>query len=50
MRPPFHLKEGGTRSAIAVSMLLAHGLRDVSNVAGGYAAWKGAGYTPERDG
>jgi hydroxyacylglutathione hydrolase len=42
--------QGGTRSAIAVSVLLAHGLRNVSNVAGGYAAWKGAGYTPERDG
>jgi hydroxyacylglutathione hydrolase len=42
--------QGGTRSAIAVSMLLAHGFRDVSNVAGGYAAWKAAGHTPERDG
>jgi hydroxyacylglutathione hydrolase len=41
--------QGGTRSAIAASVLLAHGFDDVSNVAGGYAAWKGAGYTPEHD-
>jgi hydroxyacylglutathione hydrolase len=42
--------QGGSRSAVAASVLLAAGFPDVSNVAGGYAAWEGAGNTPERDG
>jgi hydroxyacylglutathione hydrolase len=41
--------QGGSRSAVASSVLLAAGFPDVSNVAGGYAAWERAGYTPERD-
>jgi hydroxyacylglutathione hydrolase len=32
----------GARSAIAASLLLAHGRSDVANVDGGYAAWRAA--------
>lgn len=35
--------QGGTRSAIAASILLGHGVRDVSNMRGGYADWERAG-------
>jgi hydroxyacylglutathione hydrolase len=35
---------GGTRSAIGASLLQAHGLADVINFAGGYGAWRAAGY------
>jgi hydroxyacylglutathione hydrolase len=42
--------QGGSRSAVAASVLLASGFRDVSNVAGGYAAWERAGHSAERDG
>ena len=35
--------QSGTRSAIAASMLQARGVRDVINLAGGYAAWARAG-------
>jgi hydroxyacylglutathione hydrolase len=31
--------QGGTRSAIAASVLLAHGVRDVVNLSGGYDEW-----------
>lgn len=33
----------GVRSAIAASVLQAHGVRNVINIAGGIAAWRGAG-------
>jgi hydroxyacylglutathione hydrolase len=42
--------QGGSRSAVAASVLLANGFSDVSNLAGGFAAWERAGHTPERDG
>jgi hydroxyacylglutathione hydrolase len=35
--------QSGARSAIAVSLLRARGIRNVSNLAGGYAAWVSAG-------
>ena len=43
--------QGGTRSAIAASVVRAAGRDDVSDMEGGYAAWKRAGLpvTPPRD-
>jgi len=38
--------QGGSRSAVAASVLAAHGFDDVSNVDGGFAAWVRAGHTP----
>lgn len=38
---------GGTRSAIAASLLQAHGIKDVLNFAGGYNAWRAAGLPSE---
>ncbi len=38
----------GARSAIAASLLLAAGRRDVANLAGGYGAWMAAGLPIER--
>jgi hydroxyacylglutathione hydrolase len=38
--------QGGSRSAVAASVLAAAGLHDVSNVEGGYVAWVLAGNTP----
>jgi hydroxyacylglutathione hydrolase len=35
--------QGGTRSAIAASLLQANGFTDVANLAGGIQAWKAAG-------
>ncbi|MDB4873692.1 MAG: beta-lactamase domain protein [Gemmatimonadetes bacterium] len=35
--------QGGTRSAIAASLLQAHGFTNVANVVGGYRAWEAAG-------
>jgi hydroxyacylglutathione hydrolase len=35
--------QGGTRSAIAASLLQAQGFIDVANVAGGFRAWEDAG-------
>jgi hydroxyacylglutathione hydrolase len=35
--------QGGTRSAIAVSLLCRLGRSDVSNLPGGFAAWRAAG-------
>ncbi len=32
--------QGGGRSSIAASLLQAHGIADVANLAGGYSAWK----------
>lgn len=40
--------QGGTRSAIATSLLLAAGRKNVSNLAGGFAEWKAAGFPVER--
>ncbi len=42
--------QGGSRSAIAASLLLAEGRRDVVNFAGGFAEWLRAGLPVERDG
>lgn len=39
--------QGGTRSAIAASMLLAAGHRTVANLAGGFTAWNAAGFPVE---
>ncbi len=35
--------QGGTRSVIATSLLVARGFRDVTNLEGGYAEWQRAG-------
>jgi hydroxyacylglutathione hydrolase len=35
--------QGGARSAIAASVLLARGVRNVVNMTGGFAAWQQAG-------
>jgi hydroxyacylglutathione hydrolase len=35
--------QGGTRSAIAASLLDAHGVRDVMDMPGGFAEWEGEG-------
>jgi hydroxyacylglutathione hydrolase len=40
--------QGGTRSAIAASLLQAHGFTNVANVAGGFRAWEAAGLPVER--
>lgn len=40
--------QGGTRSAIAASLLLAAGRKNVSNMAGGFAEWDAAGFAVER--
>ncbi len=40
--------QGGGRSAIAASILKAHGFATVRNLAGGFAAWKAAGLPVER--
>lgn len=40
--------QGGGRSAIAASLLMAHGHDRVANLAGGYAAWVGAGLPVEK--
>lgn len=42
--------QGGTRSAIAASVLLAAGRTDVHNLTGGFAEWERAGYPTARDG
>ncbi|AHG90558.1 beta-lactamase domain protein [Gemmatirosa kalamazoonensis] len=41
--------QGGSRSAIAASVLQANGMSQVANLAGGYAAWQKAGLPVERD-
>jgi hydroxyacylglutathione hydrolase len=41
--------QGGARSAIACSVLRAHGVTDVVNMAGGYAEWASAGLPVERE-
>jgi hydroxyacylglutathione hydrolase len=40
--------QGGSRSAVAASVLQAAGFDDVVDVKGGYAAWVGAGHAPTR--
>jgi hydroxyacylglutathione hydrolase len=40
---------GGGRSAIAASLLQAHGANQVLNVSGGYDGWIAAGYPVERE-
>lgn len=42
--------QGGSRSAIAAGLLQARGRQGVSNLAGGYAGWVGAGLPTIRDG
>lgn len=41
--------QGGGRSAIAASLLAAHGFTDVTNLAGGYSAWSSEGNPVERE-
>jgi hydroxyacylglutathione hydrolase len=41
--------QGGARSAIAASVLQAHGLTNVVNMVGGYGAWTQAGLPVTRD-
>jgi hydroxyacylglutathione hydrolase len=41
--------QGGTRSAIAASLLQAHGFTNVANVTGGIQAWTAAGLPLERE-
>ncbi len=41
--------QGGTRSAIASSILLAHGFTGVMNLGGGYDEWTGEGLVVVRD-
>ncbi|HEX2202587.1 MAG TPA: MBL fold metallo-hydrolase [Longimicrobium sp.] len=41
-RPVVVQCQGGVRSAMAASVLKAHGYTDVSNLTGGFAAWKAA--------
>jgi len=40
--------QGGTRSAIAASLMQARGFTNVANVSGGYRAWQDAGLPIER--
>jgi hydroxyacylglutathione hydrolase len=40
--------QGGARSAIAASVLQAHGFRDVLNLTGGYQEWVAGGHAVER--
>jgi hydroxyacylglutathione hydrolase len=42
-RPVLVHCQGGTRSAIAASILLGNGVRDVTNLRGGYGDWQRAG-------
>lgn len=41
--------ETGTRSSVAASLLMARGFRDVSNLFGGFAAWRKAGLPVTQD-
>ncbi|HEX6574148.1 MAG TPA: rhodanese-like domain-containing protein, partial [Gemmatimonadaceae bacterium] len=40
--------QGGSRSAIAASILQLHGRDDVSNMAGGFSEWSRSGRQVER--
>jgi hydroxyacylglutathione hydrolase len=42
--------QSGARSAIAASVLQAHGIADVANLVGGYKAWQAAGLPVTTDG
>ncbi|HEU5183805.1 MAG TPA: rhodanese-like domain-containing protein [Gemmatimonadaceae bacterium] len=42
--------QGGTRSAIATSLLRAKGIDDVINLVGGFADWQASGHPVERGG
>ena len=46
-RPLVVYCQGGSRAAIAASVLKSRGLNNVSNLIGGYAAWRAAGYEAE---
>ena len=46
-RPVIVQCQGGARSAMAASVLKAHGWDDVTNMSGGFAAWKAAGLPVE---
>ena len=41
--------QGGSRSAIAASLLQAHGVKDVVNLTGGFGGWEAAGNPVERE-
>lgn len=47
-RPVVLQCQGGARSAIAASVLQAHGIGDVINLTGGYQAWHAAGLPVEK--
>jgi hydroxyacylglutathione hydrolase len=47
-RPVVLYCQGGTRSAIAASLLRARGRRNVVNYGGGYAEWQAAGQPVEQ--
>jgi hydroxyacylglutathione hydrolase len=42
--------QGGSRSAIAASVLAAHGIPHVVNLAGGFGRWAREGHEVEREG
>ena len=46
-RPVIVQCQGGTRSAVGASVLRAHGVHDVANLAGGFTAWCAAGLPVE---
>jgi hydroxyacylglutathione hydrolase len=48
-RPVIVACQSGSRSAIAASLLRAYGRSEVTNLAGGFSAWVGAGMTVARD-
>ena len=47
-RPVVVLCQGGGRSAIAASLLAAHGVTEVLNLSGGFTEWSAAGLPVER--
>ena len=48
-RPLVVYCQGGSRSAIATSLLQSHGIPDVVNLAGGFSEWQRAELPVERD-
>jgi len=40
--------QGGTRSSIAASVLLARGFHDIANLSGGFSAWEKGGHPVEK--
>jgi hydroxyacylglutathione hydrolase len=48
-RPLVVYCQGGSRSAIATSLLQTRGIGEVVNLAGGFSEWQRAGLPVERD-